>query len=208
MFVFLIAIHIISLFLETQHISNINQIACLQNDSDDEEDSEGEAGTKGKAARKRSRAGPPGKNQPDKDGVMELYLFKNDLTKEFRSDVKLCLWRRDGASLLQKYLVVKNGDEAGDMYFNASSVYSCWEEKRKNDFFQIRVLLIGDKKDGKVKVINMEELEKFAAEEREQVDITHKGANAQATGGDDDGNDDGNDAAFDDGDEDEDEEEE
>lgn len=26
-----------------------------------------------------------GKNQPDKDGNMELYLFKNDLTKEFRT---------------------------------------------------------------------------------------------------------------------------
>lgn len=165
-----------------------------ENEDDDidseEEDSDGEKPKKGgKSAPKRGRAAPSGKNQPDKDGVMELYLFKNDLTKEFRSDPKLCLWRRDGASLLQKYLVVKSEDESRDIFFNASSVYSCWEEKRKNDFFQIKVQLIGEKKDGKVKVVDIDELEKFAAEDRPQVDLTHKGADSQEAANDDEGND-------------------
>lgn len=180
-----------------------NVFDALQGESDEEEDSDGEKGTKTKTAPKKTRAAPSGKNQPDKDGIMELYLFKNDLNKDFRADPKLCLWRRDGASLLQKYLVVNIEKDARDLFFNASSVYSCWEEKRKSDFFQIRVQLIGDKKEGKVKVVNIEEFEKYAAEEREPVDITHKGANAEATGDDED-----NDAAFDEGDEDEDEEEE
>jgi len=140
---------------------------------------------------KRGRASTNvGKNQPDKDGNMELYLFKNDLTKEFRNDPKLCMWRRDGASLLQKYLVVKNEDESPEIYFNASSVYSCWEEKRKNDFFQIKVTLVGEKKDGKVKVIDLEEFEKFAAEDRPQVDLTPKGADDPNATADDDDDDD------------------
>lgn len=110
-----------------------------------------------------------GKNQPDKDGNMELYLFKNDLTKDFRSDEKLCMWRRDGASLLQKYMVVTDESTSNDIIFKASSVYSCWEEKRKNDFFQIKVQLIGDKKEGKVKVVDIAEFEEFAKEDRPKV---------------------------------------
>lgn len=100
---------------------------------------------------------------------MELYLFKNDLTKEFRTDEKLCMWRRDGASLLQKYMVVSDESQSGDIIFKASSVYSCWEEKRKNDFFQIKVQLIGDKKEGKVKVVDIAEFEKYASEDRPKV---------------------------------------
>lgn len=100
---------------------------------------------------------------------MELYLFKNDLTKEFRTDEKLCMWRRDGASLLQKYMVVSDESQSGDIIFKASSVYSCWEEKRKNDFFQIKVQLIGDKKEGKVKVVDIPEFEKYSVEDRPKV---------------------------------------
>lgn len=110
-----------------------------------------------------------GKNQPDKDGIMELYLFKNDLTKDFRTDEKLCMWRRDGASLLQKYMVNSDESQNNDIIFKASSVYSCWEEKRKNDFFQIKVQLVGDKKEGKVKVVDIAEFERYAVEDRPKV---------------------------------------
>lgn len=110
-----------------------------------------------------------GKNQPDKDGNMELYLFKNDLTSEFRFDEKLCMWRRDGASLLQKYMIVTQESASADIIFKASSVYSCWEEKRKNDFFQIKVQMVGDKKDGKVKVMDVAEFERYSKEDRPKV---------------------------------------
>lgn len=105
---------------------------------------------------------------------MELYLFKNDLTKEFRTDDKLCMWRRDGASLLQKYMVVTDESQSSDIIFKASSVYSCWEEKRKNDFFQIKVQLVGDKKEGKVKVVDIPEFERFAVEDRPKVYLKKK----------------------------------
>lgn len=121
---------------------------------------------------------------------MELYLFKNDLTKDYRTDAKLCMWRRDGASLLQKYIVVKPDPDEKELIFNASSVYSCWEEKRKNDFFQIKVTVVGDKKDGKVKVVDLPELEKFASEERQKVDVTPRGTEGDSTANNDDGDDD------------------
>lgn len=100
---------------------------------------------------------------------MELYLFKNDLTKEFRTDEKLCMWRRDGASLLQKYMVVVHESATTDIIFKASSVYSCWEEKRKNDFFQIKVQMVGDKKEGKVQVSDVEEFVRYSQEDRPKV---------------------------------------
>lgn len=165
---------------------------------DDDEDYEDEddggsddGGSKGNKSESKSRRSRPsvaaGKNQPDKDGNMELYLFKNDLTKEYRSDEKLCMWRRDGASLLQKYLVVREDSDGANLVFKALSVYSCWEEKRKNDFFQIKVTLVGDKKDGKVRVIDGAELEKYAQEDRPKVDLTPKGADASTeNAGDDD----------------------
>lgn len=116
---------------------------------------------------------------------MELYLFKNDLTSDYRKDEKLCMWRRDGASLLQKYMVVTDESKNKDIIFKASSVYSCWEEKRKNDFFQIRVQIVGEKKDGKVKVLDISEFDKFAKEDRPKIDITPKGAEGGETYNDD-----------------------
>lgn len=100
---------------------------------------------------------------------MDLNLFKNDLAKNFRSDEKLCMWRRDGASLLQKYMVVADESTNKDIVFKTSSVYSCWEEKRKNDFFQIKVKIIGDKKKGKVKVVDIGGFEQLAKEDRPKV---------------------------------------
>jgi len=160
-------------------------------DEEDEEDSDdGHKGNKSdsKTTKRARGTANVGKNHPDKDGNMELYLFKNDLTKDFRTDAKLCMWRRDGASLLQKYILVKPEPDSRDLIFSASSVYSCWEEKRKNDFFQIKVTLVGDKKDGKVKVVDIDELEKFALEDRPQIDLTPKGAERGANEAEDDGN--------------------
>lgn len=69
-----------------------------------------------------SAKGNNAKSFPDKDGKFELYLFKNDLVKDFREDPKLCMWRRDGSSLLQKYIKVKNDENTDDVFFTASSV--------------------------------------------------------------------------------------
>lgn len=147
-------------------------------DEGDEDESNSEDGSSKSGPKKSTgqKKATPGKNQPDKDGYMDLYLFKNDLTKDYRNDEKLCMWRRDGASLLQKFLVVK--DSSANLIFKGSSVYSCWEEKRKNDFFQIKVQLLGEKKESKVRVVDLKELEGFANEDRPKIDLTSKAADS------------------------------
>lgn len=82
----------------------------------------GSTGAKGGA--NSAKGGNNAKSFPDKDGKFELYLFKNDLVKDFREDPKLCMWRRDGSSLLQKYIKVKNEENQVDVFFTASSVVS------------------------------------------------------------------------------------
>lgn len=37
--------------------------------------------------------------------------------------------------------------------------YSCWEDKRKDEYVEVRVQVFGDKKVGKVKVLNLDEVE-------------------------------------------------
>lgn len=66
-------------------------------------------------------------------------------------------------------MVVPEESQESDIVFKASSVYSCWEEKRKNDFFQIKVQLLGDKKEGKVKVVDIQEFERYSVEDRPKV---------------------------------------
>jgi hypothetical protein len=41
--------------------------------------------------------------------------------------------------------------------------YSCWEDKRKDEYIEVRVQVFGDKKVGKVKVLNLEEVEAAAS---------------------------------------------
>lgn len=144
----------------------------LDDDEDEEEEESGDGKTPKKSANapKKTKSSLNAKGFPDKDGKFDLYIFKNDLSKDFKNDPKLCMWRRDGSSLLQKYLKAQDDDNDKDMLFKASSVYSCWEEKRKHDFFEIKVQCVGEKKDGVVKVLNIEELTKFALEDRPLID--------------------------------------
>lgn len=73
----------------------------------------------------RSRKSTNSRSVPDKDGKFELYIFKNDLTEDFKNDPKLCMWRRDGSSLLQKYIREKDEDgKTDELIFNGSSVVS------------------------------------------------------------------------------------
>lgn len=100
---------------------------------------------------------------------MELYLFKNDLTKEFRSNEKLCMWYRWNDNDLQKYLIVLDESQFGDIIFKASPVYLHWTKNGPNDFFQIKVQSIGVEGEGKVKVVDVAEFEKYSIENHPKV---------------------------------------
>lgn len=62
-------------------------------------------------------------SMPDGSGIFQLYLYKKDLDKDYRTNSNLCLWRRDGSSLLQKYIRLKTINTE-EFIFTSSSVVS------------------------------------------------------------------------------------
>lgn len=100
-----------------------------------------------------------GKHFPDKAGIFCLYAYKGDLKSGMASNKNLCLWRRDGASLLQKYIRDKDSDDGKTIVFNSSMVYSCWEERRKDEYLELKVVCCGTSKDSRVQVCDLSDVE-------------------------------------------------
>lgn len=111
------------------------------------------------------KKGSSAKNFPDKQGFLSLYIFKGDLVNGIKANENLCLWRRDGSSLLQKYLRDKNSTE---VQWSPSMVYSCWEDRRKDEYLEVKVLCKGDLKNSNVTIVNLEELEQQCVINREE----------------------------------------
>ncbi|XP_053675878.1 glutamic acid-rich protein [Anopheles nili] len=150
---------------------------------------------------------------PDKSGYLKLLVSRADLEEGIRDNLKVCLWRRDGSSLLQKYFRDKSVD-ASTPQFTSSMVYSCWEDKRADEYMEIRVRCIEQSKQLRVQIIDVETMEARAKEEYQKFIEKHGTNRSNGTrmgqaktkhSGDDDEDDDAN--ADDDGDA-EDEEEE
>ncbi|XP_058820263.1 uncharacterized protein LOC131682629 isoform X2 [Topomyia yanbarensis] len=100
----------------------------------------------------------PLKSFPDKGGFLNLYIFKGDLKDGIINNQQLCLWRRDGSSLLQKYL--RDKSITSDIpQFNSSMVYSCWEDKRAEEYLEVKVKCIEQTKQIRVELVDGEELE-------------------------------------------------
>lgn len=93
---------------------------------------------------------------PDRNGQFDLLVCKSELKDGIKDNKELCLWRRDGTSLLQKFIRDKDED---DIIFTSSSVYSCWEENKKLNYVEVKVQCHGDIQAGKVKILNADELE-------------------------------------------------
>lgn len=103
---------------------------------------------------------------PDKCGFLNLYIFKGDLKDGIINNTQVCLWRRDGSSLLQKYLRDKTVDSDIPRY-NSSMVYSCWEDKRADEYLEVKVRCIEQTKQVRVELTNVEELEGRSRKEYE-----------------------------------------
>lgn len=71
------------------------------------------------------------KTIPDKNGIFTLHAFKDDVKNGFRDKKNLCLWRRDGTSLLQKY--IRHSDNGG-LIFTSTMVV------RKSYSFRVNML--------------------------------------------------------------------
>lgn len=96
-----------------------------------------------------------------------------------RANTNICLWRRDGQSLLQKYLRDKDAGARGDMpvYFNSSMVYSCWEDRRKDEFLEVKVKCVANSgkdasRDSKVELLDIDTIEQTCLDGRfDQLDL-------------------------------------
>ncbi|XP_058456035.1 nucleolin-like [Malaya genurostris] len=100
----------------------------------------------------------PLKSFPDKGGFLTLYIFKGDMKDGIYNNHELCLWRRDGSSLLQKFLRDKS-IATGTPQYNSSMVYSCWEDKRADEYLEIKVKCLEQAKQVRVELVDAEELE-------------------------------------------------
>lgn len=114
----------------------------------------------------------PLKSFPDKFGFLNLHIFKGDLKDGIVNNPQVCLWRRDGSSLLQKYLRDKTVDTELPQ-FNSSMVYSCWEDKRANEYIEVKVRCIEQSKQVRVELTNVDELEEQSRAEYESFVAEH-----------------------------------
>ncbi|XP_065078773.1 glutamic acid-rich protein [Ochlerotatus camptorhynchus] len=114
----------------------------------------------------------PLKSFPDKCGYLNLFIFKGDLKDGIVNNAQVCLWRRDGSSLLQKYLrdktVLSNVPQ-----FNSSMVYSCWEDRRADEYLEVKVRCLEQSKQIRVELTDVDELEAKSKEEYETYVSTY-----------------------------------
>lgn len=96
--------------------------------------------------------------------MFTLYAYKGDLKHGLRANSNICLWRRDGQSLLQKYMRDKE-TSSGSILFNSSMVYSCWEDRRKEEFLEVKVKCVtsagkdNNSRDAKVELLDIDSIE-------------------------------------------------
>lgn len=114
----------------------------------------------------------PVKSFPDKCGFLNLFIFKGDLKDGIVNNSQVCLWRRDGSSLLQKYLRDKTVDSEIPQ-FNSSMVYSCWEDKRANEYVEVKVRCLEQSKQIRVELTDVDELEEKSKAEYENYVATY-----------------------------------
>lgn len=110
------------------------------------------------------------RNSPNSEGIFYLHAYKGDLKNGFRANTSICLWRREGQRLIQKYLRDKDG-KGSKIYFNSSMMYSCLLDERKNEFIEVKVKCVPDasKKvalDSKVEILDINTLEQKCIDEK------------------------------------------
>lgn len=122
-----------------------------------------QGGSSKKSSNKKVSSEADARNFPDRQGVFSLYAYKGDLKNGLRANTNICLWRRDGQSLLQKYLRDKESS-GNSVFFNSSMVYSCWEDRRKDEFLEVKVKCVANTgkdstRDSKVELLDIDGIE-------------------------------------------------
>lgn len=115
------------------------------------------------SSQKKATTETDARNFPDRQGIFTLYAYKGDLKNGLRANSTICLWRRDGQSLLQKYTREKEG-KAGAILFSSTMVYSCWEDRRKDEYLEVRVKCVSNQtkdatRDSRVELLDIDTIE-------------------------------------------------
>jgi len=77
-------------------------------------------------------------NHPNPDGVFTLYAYKGDLKRGLYQSYNLCLWRREGANHMRKFI----SGARGSFIFYRSESYYAWEQARSDEFLAVKVKCI------------------------------------------------------------------
>jgi hypothetical protein len=94
--------------------------------------------------------------------IFSMYAYKGDLANGLRAKLNLCLWLRDGKSLMKKFFIDKANEDRNSMFFNVTNVYSCWLENREDEYLKVKVKRV---KNGKVELLDIEGIEKICNDE-------------------------------------------
>jgi hypothetical protein len=94
--------------------------------------------------------------------ILTFLAYKGDLKSGLRSNTNICLWLREGPSLLQKFFIDKANEDRDSIYFNESNAYAFWEENRKDEYLKVKVKRV---KNGKVELLDIEGIEKICIDE-------------------------------------------
>uniref|UniRef100_A0A6B2E9R3 Uncharacterized protein n=1 Tax=Phlebotomus kandelakii TaxID=1109342 RepID=A0A6B2E9R3_9DIPT len=132
----------------------------VEDDSDEEfpsDSDESEEEVKNGDGTKKKR--PAKKEGADPNGVFTLYVKKMDLKNGLNEQQNLFMWKRDGSSLLQRFKQNKTENNE-DYVFSPTTVYSCWEDRRKHEYFEVKTKSTSGG-DGLVTVVDKEEFAKF-----------------------------------------------
>uniref|UniRef100_A0A1L8DWF6 Putative histone deacetylase hdt1 n=1 Tax=Nyssomyia neivai TaxID=330878 RepID=A0A1L8DWF6_9DIPT len=155
----------------------------VEDDSDEEfpSDSE-ESGDEVKNGDGSKKKRPTKKEGGDPNGVYTLYVKKMDLKNGLNVEENLFMWKRDGSSLLQRFKQNKTGNK-DDYVFTPTTVYSCWEDRRKEEYFEVKTKSASGG-DGLVTIVDKEEFAKFIEQSKTYVKADSEDENEEGEGGD------------------------
>ncbi|XP_055686614.1 nucleolin isoform X2 [Lutzomyia longipalpis] len=132
----------------------------VEDDSDEEFPSDSEdSGEEVKNGDGTKKKRPAKKEGGDPGGIFTLYVKKMDLKNGLNEQQKLFMWKRDGSSLLQRFKQNET-DDKNDYIFTPTTVYSCWEDRRREEYFEVKTKSTSGG-DGLVTIVDKEEFAKF-----------------------------------------------
>ena len=115
---------------------------------------------------------------PDSNGNLKLYIFKNDLAKkDFKLTEQFCAWRRVDRHLIARYKVAQLNLDENLLLMKMTNTISAFMIERCEDFVKVHSKIVGAGENELIRVRSIADIEKYVADGQFEVDITPAGAN-------------------------------